>query len=63
MLFEDNDFVKSTACSHCKNCLAVANKDGIVAVRDTKDLSTLQFSLEEWRAFVAGVKKGEFDFL
>lgn len=36
---------------------------GGVAVRDTKDRdgATLQFSVEEWTAFVAGAKNGEFD--
>ncbi len=57
MLFEDNDFIKSTACSHCKDCLAVANKDGIIAVRDTKDLSTLQFNVSS-----TNLKRGGVDY-
>lgn len=63
-LFNESDFKKSTACSHCRTCVAVASKEGMVAVRDTKDSSevTLQFSIEEWQAFVLGVKRGEFDF-
>jgi hypothetical protein len=41
----------------------VAIVDDGVAVRDTKDRATgmLQFTHEEWRAFVGGVKAGEFD--
>ncbi len=37
--------------------------DAVVAVRDSKDPdgSKLAFSPAEWRAFVAGVKTGEFD--
>jgi hypothetical protein len=37
---------------------------GSVAVRDTKDgerRTSLVFSPDEWTAFVAGVKNGEFD--
>ncbi len=38
--------------------------DGAVLVRDTKDRAqqALAFTDEEWVAFVAGVKAGEFDF-
>lgn len=46
------------------SCVAVAPlADGRVAVRDTKDReqTTLHFTHEEWAAFVAGVKNGEFD--
>lgn len=35
---------------------------GAVAVRDAKDRThELIFTAEEWAAFVAGVKNGEFD--
>jgi Domain of unknown function (DUF397) len=35
---------------------------GAVAVRDSKDrMQELVFTPEEWAAFVAGVKNGEFD--
>jgi hypothetical protein len=35
---------------------------GAVAVRDSKDRSSeLIFTADEWVAFVAGVKNGEFD--
>lgn len=36
--------------------------DGGVAIRDSKDLSqpALAFTAEEWTAFVAGVRAGEF---
>jgi hypothetical protein len=39
--------------------------DGGVAVRDDKasDGPVLTFSTEEWRAFVAGAKDGEFDIV
>jgi Domain of unknown function (DUF397) len=46
------------------NCVEVAElPDGGVAVRDSKhpEGSPLLFTLAEWRAFVGGVKDGEFD--
>ena len=46
------------------NCVEVAgNLPGIVAVRDSKDPDgpKLVFSPDEWRAFTAGVRGGEFD--
>jgi hypothetical protein len=45
-------------------CVEVAqNLPGAVAVRDSKDPQgpVLAFSFDEWRAFAAGVKCGEFD--
>ena len=48
------------------NCVevAIAMPDGRRAVRDSKDHGTgpvLHFTKDEWSAFVAGVKAGEFD--
>lgn len=46
------------------DCVEVAvNLPGIVAVRDTKDRrgAALVFTDAEWRAFLAGVRGGEFD--
>jgi hypothetical protein len=46
------------------NCVEVArNLPGIVAVRDSKDRSgpALIFARDDWAAFLAGVKIGEFD--
>ena len=57
------DFTISSFCS-CGDCVEVGlQSDGSVAVRDTKDPQrvTLSFTPEEWSAFVAGVKNGEFD--
>ncbi|MBG0813090.1 DUF397 domain-containing protein [Planomonospora sp. ID82291] len=45
-------------------CVEVAdNLSGVVAVRDSKDPDgpKLLFTPAEWRAFVGGVKAGEFD--
>ncbi|MEU3166858.1 DUF397 domain-containing protein [Streptosporangium sp. NPDC006930] len=47
-------------------CVEVAaNLPGAVAVRDSKDPHgpNLLFTPGEWRAFVGGIKSGEFDRL
>lgn len=45
------------------NCVEVAFAGDAVAVRDTKDrqAAMLLFTGEEWKAFIEGVKSGEFD--
>jgi hypothetical protein len=46
------------------DCVEVAdNVPGVVAVRDSKDPGgpTLTFRPDEWRAFRAAIKAGEFD--
>lgn len=46
------------------SCVEVAsNLSGIVAVRDSKnpDGPKLAFAPDEWRAFTAGIKAGEFN--
>lgn len=62
--FENDDFKKASFCGHCSQCVVVAHKEDLIAVRDTKDPSntTLSFTKDEWQAFIAGVKNGEFDF-
>jgi hypothetical protein len=58
------EFRISSFCSY-GGCVEVGRSDdGAVLVRDTKDRArpTLFFTDEEWTAFVAGVKAGEFDF-
>jgi hypothetical protein len=45
-------------------CVEVApDLPGLVAMRDSKDRSgpVLAFSPDEWQAFTAGVRSGEFD--
>jgi hypothetical protein len=55
---------KSTHSTGNGNCVefAALPSDNL-AVRDSKDKTgpILRFSSSEWRAFVAGVKDGEFD--
>ena len=56
-------FAVSSFC-HAGGCVGVASlPDGGRAVRDTKasDGPVLRFTPAEWRAFVAGVRNGEFD--
>jgi hypothetical protein len=57
-------WVKSTHSGDKTQCVEVAAlPDGSRAVRDSKDPDgpVLFFSGSEWRAFVAGVRNGEFD--
>ena len=44
-------------------CVEVAFLDGDVALRDTKDrsLAPHRYPTATWRAFLAGVRAGEFD--
>jgi hypothetical protein len=59
------EFKISSYCSF-GGCVEVGRTpEGAVKVRDTKDRAqeALTFTDEEWAAFVAGVKAGEFDFV
>lgn len=49
--------------SAMNGCVEVAFIDGQVAVRDSKDPDgpALRFNTDEWRAFIRGVRGGEFD--
>jgi hypothetical protein len=62
---KDEDFRKSDWSNKLclGGCVAVAQTQDGVAVRDTKDegKKTLYFTHGEWDAFVRGVKDGEFD--
>jgi hypothetical protein len=58
------DFRISSFCSG-GGCVEVGQQPGgAVVVRDSKDperRASLEFTGQEWTAFVAGVKAGEFD--
>lgn len=63
----DGGWRKSTASGQ-SSCLEVARAgdgDGAVLLRDSKhpDGPRLRLTPSEWRAFVAGVRAGEFDDL
>ena len=62
--FKDGDFKKSSMSHGGKKvCVLAAIKPEGVGVRDSKDQgkTTLRFTREEWAAFIAGVKKDEFN--
>jgi prepilin-type processing-associated H-X9-DG protein len=54
---------RKSARSGSNGCVEVAFADGHVAVRDSKDRQgpVLVFTAAEWRAFVGGVRDGDFD--
>jgi hypothetical protein len=57
------EFKTSSFCNW-GNCVEVCwTPDGAVLVRDSKhpEQEPLSFTDEEWKAFVEGVKAGEFD--
>jgi hypothetical protein len=58
------EFRTAAACGGpcTEDCVEVAtNIPGIVAIRDTKTESVMQFTPKEWGDFLAGAKGGEFD--
>ncbi|MFC0862439.1 DUF397 domain-containing protein [Sphaerimonospora cavernae] len=54
---------KSSISGGSGQCVEVAITDTVVGVRDTKNREggTLVFNRDEWRAFLGGVRNGEFD--
>jgi hypothetical protein len=54
---------KSTRSGDSGNCVEVAETVDAIGVRDSKDRTgpVLVFTPAEWRAFVEGAKRGEFD--
>jgi hypothetical protein len=61
---EGPDQVKSSLSFANGNCVEVAIvADGQIRVRNSRDRDgqVLLFTSEEWRAFLAGVREGEFD--
>jgi len=54
---------KSSRCGNA-TCVEVAKVDDQYLIRDSKnpDVAALQFTAEEWTAFVEGVTAGEFRF-
>ncbi len=60
---ESDGWVKSSSSGPSGNCVEVAFQGDGVLVRDSKDPEgpTLVFTRNEWDAFVAGAKGGEFN--
>jgi Domain of unknown function (DUF397) len=59
-------WLKSSLSYGNGNCVEVAGlPEGAVAVRNSRDVTgpMLQFTPDEWNAFLGGVRNGEFDKL
>ena len=55
-------FKKSQASLFTKSCVGVGFHEGKVLVLNTKTPAPMvQFTQEEWEAFLVGVKNGEFE--
>lgn len=61
----DGWFTSSACGSQGGGCVEVARSGEGMAVRDGKDPGrpALEFTAEEWRAFLAGIQAGEFDLV
>ncbi len=55
---------RKSSYSLANGCVEVADIDGKVGLRHSKDRRgpVLLFTPSEWRAFLDGVRDGEFDF-
>jgi len=61
MKVKGKNFVKSTY-SGGSNCVGVSMELNKVSVVNTKEGQTIvEFTNDEWQAFIRGVKHGEFD--
>ena len=57
-------WTKSSLSHALGNCVEVADlQGGQVGMRDSKNITgpVLDFPSEEWRAFLGGIRNGEFD--
>ena len=54
---------RKSSHSNLSGCVEVAVVDTEVAVRNARhpDSPVLEFTIDEWRAFLDGVRDGEFD--
>ena len=60
----ESSWIKSSLSFSNSNCVEVAGlPDGRVGLRHSKDSEgpVLRFTPDEWRAFLGGVRNGEFD--
>jgi len=53
---------KSSSCSG-NSCVEVSREEDTICVRQSElgDMIVLGFTVDEWEAFIKGVKAGEFD--
>lgn len=58
----DHGWIRSSFCE-ATTCVEVSVRDDVVLVRDSKrpEVPALTYTPEEWAAFIAGVRAGEFD--
>jgi hypothetical protein len=57
-------WVKSSLSFANGNCVEVSDlPEGAIGVRNSRDREgpVLRFTLDEWHAFIGGVRQGEFD--
>jgi len=60
----DSQWIKSSLSFSNGNCVEVTGlAGGDIGVRDSKNSEgpVLRFTTDEWRAFLGGVRNGEFD--
>ncbi len=60
----ESHWIKSSLSFSNSNCVQVASlPDGGIGIRDSKNPggAVLRFTSDEWRAFIGGVRDGEFD--
>lgn len=55
------EWVKSGSCPNNATCVEVMEMNNAVWVRDGRTHSVLRFTMEEWAAFLEGVRNGDFD--
>ena len=63
-IWDGHVWYRSSYCTGAaSSCVEVAWDEGNVLVRDSKDPTgpVLRFTGEEWRAFLEGVRGGEFN--
>ena len=58
---EDSAYTTSSACHGAGNCVEVHQLDDAGIVLRDAFRSTVTYSADEWDAFLAGAKAGEFD--
>jgi hypothetical protein len=56
----DMGWTRAKGCES-NTCVEVARLDDKFLVKDSKTHLFLVFGLEEWNAFVAGIRAGDFD--
>jgi hypothetical protein len=55
-------FIKSSFCEDYKGCVGVRKAYGKILITNTNNENPIiEFTKNEWDAFIKGVKAGEFD--